>query len=351
MLERNQDYRYIITTFPGYIDKLEQFSRDVYRKFDCYLGVELKDSAYYDALKFWIEKDGIRLSDDQMESDIQNSLKQFEAVLNETCGHCGSNFNVKSQWCEVCTANKNREELRLSTSAFAHFTRSSFFKSNPGDNDLYARKKIRFINSFERFDYANFGSYFFYGKELFIITDRKFYEKLDIKDNFRETIFYNHVGPSSFVIKGLYAGQDTGFHDDKNERIYTGDIIKMKGARTEERDPHKYFGKDRYVAKEGQSIYEVYGVVSSYDFCWEAYQVVLDNHGAFLCHATELEILGNIFYDLVPEERVNIWRKACQIAQSGYALNGFWRIHTRETIKEDLKIIKTPGFMMISNIR
>jgi hypothetical protein len=160
-------------------------------------------------------------------------------------------------------------------------------------------------------------------------------------------LYYNYIKPYYFVIKGLYAGINTGFRDDSNNEIYTGDIIRTKGCYSKERDPHKYFKKDRNIPEKNNHLYECFGVVSSYSFCTEAYQVVLDNHGAFLCHATELEILGNIFYNLIPNKPIDIWREACIISQPGYSPTGFWNIHTRNSIKEDLSEIKTPSFIEV----
>lgn len=263
-------------------------------------------------------------------------------------GLYGTNDSSKVNFlCEECSLSPLAEDRLMDRLSKMHFASLRGGNSDGFTSYLLSRYKlynIRFINPQSEFDFARFGSYFFHGGAMYVITDRQEYKEYDVRRSLSDTYYNRVIKPNNYIIKGLYAGHDTGFKDDNNESIYTGDIVRTKGTHSKDRDPHQYFQKDRYTPEENEHLYECYGVVSSYTSCLEAYQVALDNHGAFLCHSSELEILGNIFYDLTPGETVDIWKESCSLAQSGYHADGFWRIHTRDSIKDDLKKIKTPGF-------
>jgi len=259
-------------------------------------------------------------------------------------GLFGANDYKNNPWCLDCEMKLLSEDKRMDRLSKIHFASLNQKSYSVDLLRVYNPYDIRFINPQCEFDFAEFGSYFFHNGELYVITQKQSYEKINVSNSLRATYYYNFIKPNDYIIKGAYAGHDTGFIDDNHAKIYTGDIIRTKGTYSQERDPHKYFLKDRYIPKENDYLYECYGVVSSYTFCLEAYQVALDNNGAFLCHSCELEILGNIFYDLIPDKPIDIWKEACSLAQSGHKSDGFWNIHTRDYIKDDLKKIKTPSF-------
>lgn len=359
MIELNPDYESIKNLCPGYITKLRNFDKEIFSKFNCLLGMEFDDHSN-SSLHFWLQNSKRRLEENELNFELRNLLENLEKNLKSTCSQCGSNHKVSFRnklyksnshyinqlvLCVECFENYHKEEFRLSVSSYIIFSQQNFFiYFDRIQNKHFTRKKIRFINFHGDFDYAKFGTYFFYKEGLYVITNKLFYKAFDIKEKFIDTIFYESINLDSYIIRAFYAGHDTEFRDDNGDRIYTGDIIKMKGTMVKERDPHKYFKKDRLISPHIENLFEVFGVVSSFEICPEAYQVVLDNHGAFLCHGTEMQRIGNIFYDLNPDEKIDIWGKACQIAQSGYSPGGFWRVHTRETVTENLKLIKTPSF-------
>lgn len=362
-MKLNKDYKYIYKACPAYIAKLEHFDRELFSKFDCKLDFEFDDHSNT-SLRFWVQKEGKRVNDNDVNPEIKLVLDNLKITLKETCSQCGSNHNVSFrnelyQWnshyvdqmylCVECFTNYQKEELRLSISTYTYFSNQKCLFSEKNDVDKsFVKKKIRFINNLCQFDYAEFGAYFFYCNELFVISDEIIYKDFDIKNKFIKTIYSN---TNNFIIKGLYAGHDTGFLDDGGEIIYTGDIIRMKGTLSfDERDPHKYFEKYRNVPKKNQNIFDVYGAVSSNEICREAYQVVLEDYGAFLCHGIEMEVLGNVFFELNPNERIDIWKKASEIAQSGFDSNGFWNIYSRENIKVNLNKIQTPSFKKITSL-
>ncbi|MCH4552193.1 A1S_2505 family phage non-structural protein [Aestuariibaculum lutulentum] len=344
-LRNNEDFVYIKDEYPGYMEKLLYFEKELSSKFDCHLGMEIEDhlNSY---LRFWIKKSGKRLSNDELNSNHVNFIKNIESTLRKTCKQCGSITNFNSFLCEECHYNGNREEFTLSVSSNLYFLNNRYLnRIEKYQNKYFIRKDIRYINPLNEFDYAKFGYYFFYKKDLYVISDNPKYKGLDLKNNFINSVYGNFMRSDLFMIKGLYAGKDTGFIDDNDAKIYTGDIIRLKEVgHYSVSDALKSFKKDRFVANENQLLIEVYGVVSSQIYFPEAYHAVLQGTGGFLCYGTEMEIIGNIFYDLTPNKRIDIRKKAIKIAHSNNDPNGFWNIHTTENISENLKLIKTPSF-------
>lgn len=87
--------------------------------------------------------------------------------------------------------------------------------------------KVRFIDPVEKkFGYTGLGHFFFFDDCMYLITtDSKyaeyhnpdmleFSEKLDILKYTEE-----------FIVRVIFAGVFTGFYDDKNNRIFTGDFV------------------------------------------------------------------------------------------------------------------------------
>jgi len=248
--------------------------------------------------------------------------------------------------CESCYVKGSTEDVLLERFSKIYFSKledNKYFEFDfLNENFSITSSNIRFINPLNEFDFSDFKSYFFIDSQLYVISRSPHYAEFDVRESLKNTMYYKFVKSFGYVIKGLYAGRNTGFKDDENKNIYTGDIVRFLGANSRGRDPFKYFENDRLIPENNEILFECYGVVSYQPAGSEGYMVVLDNHGAFLCHAMELEILGNIFYDLTPNKRVDIWREACSI---GIGYNGFGDKRTRDSLKRDMGKIKTPNFL------
>ena len=331
MIYRDNDFDYFKRNYPFYIEIFERYDRLLIDKFNAQLSVRIRDSYNSDRIVF----DSVGFSTELLSGRnqlIQELLKELEDKINNTCNRCGkSPANHRFEYRRHLEEN----QLVLCDKCYLKI-----------DN-----VKIRYINSFDEFDYAKFGTYFFEGESLFIITDKDEYKQHNIKSQFIDTAYKHYTTCSKYIIKGIYSGQDTGYRDDNDERIYTGDIVMTEGFINKERDPYAFDDKLRNVKTNNNVfIYKVCGVVATNpndnsELNKNVYQVVLDNHGAFLIHSTKVEIIGNIFHNLKRSEKINIWHKACSLAQSGHSKNGFWSLHSMETVKDDLKMIKTPSFV------
>lgn len=361
MIYRDNDYDHFIKNYPGYIEIFEQYDRKLQDVADVELSVRIRDSTYNDSIVLSMGSFSNELNE-RKKSLAYNIVTELEKRINDTCSKCGRSPAKREEGdfrryevnqlvlCDECWHHIDQEQDILVISSYLYFSNS--YKVND-----YRKIKLRYINPFDEFDYAKFGSYFFIKDELFIITHKLGYKRYDVKKSLKNTIYYRMTPNNSFVIKGIYSGQDTGFRDDNDERIYTGDILITEGFYNSQRDPYNYFKKDRNIPKDDIiSLYKVCGVVStgsnpqSFMHIAEGklkdkiYEVVLDNHGAFLSHSTKIKVIGNIFYNLERGENIDIWEAACALAQSDYSKDGFWRVFSLDTVEKELKKNKTPSF-------
>ena len=273
--------------------------------------------------------------------------------------------------CITCKKNYGREEFRLAVCSYGHLLNDDNVIKPFHFNEVLLRshgswfdhrevkkinikKIVRFIDSQGHFKLINYGNYLFYDENLFIqkhfgwdlsegIEDRISRQDRISRPSYLANLLYdNNISDFSILNsldKVFYAGHFTGFIDDNAKPIYTGDIIRLKyGTYAVSRDPKFYLKKDRYVPEKGEGTGEVYGVVLDDITNPETYKILLDHYTVCLCHGTEMEVLGNIFFNLNPNERINLEKSAID----------FYRSQRIETIREDLATIKTPSFISIT---
>lgn len=354
MIESNPDFGYIKDACPAYVPVFQKYNDELVNKYGLELGMELDDHTDT-KLRFWVSRPYQRERKETHE-EAQILIEQLNKQLSQICSQCGCDYGVsfshhyrhthhyvnQMYLCKTCNFTYGREEYKLSISSFVLWKRNSM--KYPSINDKNPLKThVRFINSFKEFDYARFENYFFHREGLYVKTEKEFYRQDDEAKQIFNTIYSRHITPGEAVIKVIYAGHDTGFRDDTGSGIFTGDIIRLKGSNAAARDPASYLTKERYIPEQGEFLYDVIGVVSCNSICNYAYQVILDNQGAFLCHGSEMEVLGNIFYNLNPDQCVDIFGRGCSIEQWGFDPN--WNIDSRETLKEKFKKINTPSFI------
>ena len=210
---------------------------------------------------------------------------------------------------------------------------------------------IRYITSSCTFGYAEDGSYFIHNDICYVGTNDFILEKLNVKRELHDLGVKHNLDDYLFIIKVTFAGQDTGFRDDFGKVIFTGDVVILVGCYSKELDLYDGTNKSRnkYI-KDSDKCSTVCGVVGSNPvhqrmYNHPLYEVVLDNHGAFLVTARTIEIIGNVFYDLPKDEPIDIWTLAGRFAFSGIKENGFWSNNTIETAKEAFLEIPTPTFL------
>lgn len=155
--------------------------------------------------------------------------------------------------------------------------------------------KVRFIDPEGNFGFTGLGRFFFIDDCMYIITDDKKYEidhKPDIIELSKELSILSFTG--EFIVNVIFAGVFTGFKDDKGERIFTGDVVSAKVLPNPKIPSNGGANRARNFDNEEKGSYYEAGVNVFYD----VFSMILDNHSAPLSWATELKIVGSLFYDL-----------------------------------------------------
>lgn len=149
--------------------------------------------------------------------------------------------------------------------------------------------KVRYIDPDANFGVTGLGTFFFVDDCMYLITgDEKYKEhhNPDILEWSEELDYLNYR--QVFIVRVIFAGIFTGFLDDNNDRIFTGDVVTAH--------PNLEAG-----------VSDTPG----------GYAMIFDNHCVPLSKATELHIIGSLFYDLTKGVTEIDIRSACNdFAQS-----------------------------------
>lgn len=166
-------------------------------------------------------------------------------------------------------------------------------------NTVNHNVKIRFINltagHYATFGYTGLGRFFFCDDCMYIISNDKKYESEhnpDILEFSEDLVFLNR--PGIYIVRVIFAGVFTGFYDDNNERIFTGDVVRANILVDPEFPSSGGRNRARGINSEAVGSFCEAGV----DEMSGKYSIILDNHYAPLSWATKLKIVGSLFYDL-----------------------------------------------------
>lgn len=150
--------------------------------------------------------------------------------------------------------------------------------------DIY----IRYVIDEDRFGYASFGDFFFYGEQLYVFSCDDEWESEHnqgvVIDHFRDEC----IG-RGYARRVIFAGVRTPYKDTNNEHIYTGDVCHIK------------FRGSEYNFALGT-------LGSEEDPRYFRYAFVLDNHCLHPEDCIGLTRVGTVFYRLHKEafpERLN----------------------------------------------
>jgi hypothetical protein len=360
MIYQNNDSEYFRKYHLFYVDTFERYDSLLKSNCNSELIVRIRDSIHNDRIIinstcYDLENNSSNIVEkDKIVKDLQDEI-------NCTCNNCGkkqANHSVGISYtsiCDECYFNINSETDILSVSSYLYFSNSKHI-------NLYPRIGIRFISPNDNFDYAEFGNYFFSNKHLYVITNKIEYKRFDVRKEFDDSIYYNFIKPNYYIIRVIYAGQDTGFEDDLFNRIYTGDFVVTKGYLNKDKDPKIYLKKEKNcMVKSNHNSYEVCGVIASdpnidfiindSDLRYRIYKVVLNWGYAYLAHSVNINIIGNIFSNLNRNENIDIWKKSFEIAEYGFQVSDsqVLNLYPFHVFKDYLKSIKTPSFKKTSH--
>lgn len=145
---------------------------------------------------------------------------------------------------------------------------------------------IRYIIDTDRFGYAKFGDFFFFGNDLYVWTSAD-----EFKEDHNQDVVENYFGDEckgrGFCHRVLFAGVKTPFCDSNGDAIYTGDVLRvMLGDKSTPAD-------DKYY-----NIW-AFDTLGRNDEGFNArYAFVLDNHCATPDMVAHWQRIGTVYYQL-----------------------------------------------------
>jgi hypothetical protein len=360
MIYQNNDSEYFRRHHLFYVDTFEKYDSLLKANCNSELIVRIRDSVHNDSIIinskcYDLESNSINIvQKDKIVKDLKDELKR-------TCNNCGKKqashpFGISyTSICDECYFHINSETDILSVSSYLYFINSKHV-------NLYPRIGIRYISPNDNFDYAEFGNYFFLNKCLYVVTNKIEYKKFDLRRELDASIYHYFIKPDYYIIRVIYAGQESGFEDDLFNKIYTGDIVITKGILNNKIDPKIYLKKEKKCMLESNHYsYEVCGVLASdpnYDFIindshlrYRIYKVVLNESYAYLAHSVNINIIGNIFSNLNRNENIDIWKSSFKIAEYGFQVsdNQVLNLYPFHVFSDYLKSITTPSFKKSSH--
>ncbi len=184
---------------------------------------------------------------------------------------------------------KNLESIR-------EFCNSHLFEiaTEAIDSENYSLK-VRFIESNRKFGYTSLGRFFFVDDCMYIMSRDKKYESNhnpDILDFHEDLEVLKFSGFN--IVRVIFAGVFTVFYDDKGERIFTGDVLNAKILLNPNIPSSGGSKRAKNINKDDDYAFCEAGVNDLVEtFCF-----ILDNHSIPLSWATELMVIGSLFYDL-----------------------------------------------------
>jgi hypothetical protein len=289
----------------------------------------IRDDSYYSIYKFELKIGFVDTKSwrDNYDNDqinlIQKVITDFESTikkLTRICRGCGStktegnhilnNIGDNSkdiffyevtvdfrpiELCETCNFLVNREEYNIHLYNLSLINNSELISKgfkfvfpiidNQRLSIIGSPEKVRIIDlNHIFFEFLSEGAFIFHQKNLLYKRDKT---RFSIDDTI------NMIGFKNFK-KGLYAGQNTGFKDICTKEIFTGDVIRFKWNNIES-----------------------CGVVT-YLLNRKEFHVVGNWWSSSLSELSEIEIKGNIFFDLERNSSIDIYSRSKNIGQEGF---------------------------------
>lgn len=158
--------------------------------------------------------------------------------------------------------------------------------------------KIRFIDLNGNFGFTKLGKFFFIEDRLYLITNEEKYRDFhnpDILDQNTDLEILKYT--QNYIVNAVFAGIYTGFRDDYNEWIFTGDVVEVEFFQN---PIHPSIGglerakNDGLDSSESSSLTCKAGVRDIFG----NYSMIFDNNFIPLSWATKIVVIGTLFYDV-----------------------------------------------------
>lgn len=138
--------------------------------------------------------------------------------------------------------------------------------------------RIRYVIDRDRFGYAKFGDFFFFGDDLYVWTRNKEFAE-DHNQDVVEGFFGDECKGRGYCHHAIFAGVETPYRDSDGDRIYTGDVIDLHGEYVDSPLALGTLGENEEDRKA-------------------KYAFVLDNHCVTPEMCKRMTRVGTVFYQL-----------------------------------------------------
>jgi hypothetical protein len=201
-------------------------------------------------------------------------------------------------------------------------------KKLPIDNRIDLNKTVRYIDNDHTFNFSECGKYIFFKSELYVYRGHNCIEMSDLDLTLKSNL-------KKFK-KVIFAGHDTGFKDDLRRKIFTGDVIQLNSNQnSSKRNPYNCYNKKLEFSNPFDARTALSGAVTHH-YTLEDYCIPFDMSAAFLCHASAIQIIGNVFYSINSTNRIDV---------NNLAHDYFMRSENMSIDPEMFfKTVKTPSF-------
>lgn len=346
--------KYFLSQCAGWVKELYNFDNEI--KTNRFLSSKsnkglvirlIREDSYYTTYKFelnlgfasdysWREN-----KEDHQVNVIDKVITDFESIIKKlpsTCTICGCHkdegnhiLNIiqgnskdiffhevtvdyrPTERCHTCNDLVNRDEHNIHLFNLSRIKNNEFIlPQNRFVNQFNEHKelqrfksplKVRIINSESKsFEYLSEKCFMFNRENLFYKSDFSEFTGMNIND----------LSDIKDFKKGIYAGYNTGCIDVFGKEIFSGDIILFK-----------------CVNFTGTSV-----VANS--------SVFRNSWSSFLSELSEMEIIGNIFFDLDKKSNINILVLAQKISKEGF--DDYEDLNDLQKVKQFLSSKVTPSF-------
>lgn len=146
--------------------------------------------------------------------------------------------------------------------------------------------RIRYVLDDNKFGYAYFGQFFFYGDQLYVWDRNEIWKDTHNQGVVVDT-FHDECDGRGYAHPVIFAGVCTNLKDIHGDYIYTGDVVRTDKLH------------DSLLGVQAINYPEEYGII-------------LDNHSLPLKECQQIERMGTVFYNLVKDTfQPDIIRERC----------------------------------------
>lgn len=169
------------------------------------------------------------------------------------------------------------------------------YQIGAGVQTRFPKLRVRYVAENEKFGYADFGNFFFHNGRFYVIMTKD-----EFAPEHNQDVMTVHFGDEcegrGYAVERIFAGVPTGYRDEYDKMIYTGDVIKLwRGDRDVDDQCDKWALGDWRCNGE------------------EDYAFLLDNHKLSMKETyrrhLSMERIGTVFFKLREGDSISLRRR------------------------------------------